>query len=250
MSLENAINEAITSKMGDGTVERLVADNLEKGINKALESLFGGYGDVTKIIEKKIKESMVDQIERFDYSAYVAKLDHVLIEILKNTTLDNKKILSNFQNLMVETNFPKVVKLSDIFEEFKKYVAKAVDTSKLEVVFDDGVSYEHVRITLEVEREEERSWSSFEKVKVVFECEKDESLNTSFHLSKFREYPWNVELDIETSISSLRRLDDFKIYLLKLKQSVVDIEIDLENDEDDVYPDAKPEASFSGKRQP
>lgn len=244
MSLENAINEAIALKMGDGTVERLVAENLEKGINKALESLFGGYGDVTKIIEKKIKESMVDQIERFDYSAYVAKLDHVLIEILKRTSLDHKKILSNFKEFMIETDFPKVVKVSDIFEEFKKHVAKEVDTSKLEVVFDDGVNYEHVRITLEVEREEERSWSSFEKVKVVFECEKDEDLNVSFHLSKFREYPWNVELDIETSISSLRRLDDFKIYLLKLKQSVVDIEIDIENDEDVAYPDAQPEASF------
>ena len=246
MGLENAINDVIALKMGDGTIERLVAENLEKGVNKALESLFGGYGDVTKIIEKKIKESMVDQIERFDYSKYVAKLDHVLIEILKNTTLDNKKILSNFQNLMVETNFPKVVKLSDIFEEFKKYVAKAVDTSKLEVVFDDGVSYEHVRITLEVEREEERSWSSFEKVKVVFECEKDESLNTSFRMSKFREYPWTVDADIDSSITSLRRLDDFKIYLLKLKQNVVDIEIDIdiENDEDVAYPDAQPEASF------
>ena len=244
MSLENAINEAITSKMGDGTVERLVADNLEKGINKALESLFGGYGDVTKIIEKKIKESMVDQIERFDYSAYVAKLDHVLIEILKNTTLDNKKILSNFQNLMVETNFPKVVKLSDVFEQFKKYTEKEVDTSKLEVNYDDGVSYESVTVMMEVERAEKRSWSSHEWAKVVFECEKDESLNCEIRLSKFDQYPWRMDVDIDSSIASLRHLDDFKIYLMKLKESGREIEIDIENDEDDAYPDAKPDASF------
>ena len=244
MSLENAINEAIALKMGDGTVERLVAENLEKGINKALESLFGGYGDVTKIIEKKIKESMVDQIERFDYSAYVAKLDHVLIEILKNTTLDNKKILSNFQNLMVETNFPKVVKLSDVFEQFKKYTEKEVDTSKLEVNYDDGVSYESVTVMMEVERAEKRSWSSHEWAKVVFECEKDESLNCEIRLSKFDQYPWRMDVDIDSSIASLRHLDDFKIYLMKLKESGREIEIDIENDEDDAYPDAKPEASF------
>ena len=244
MSIENAINGVIAEKMGDGTVERLVAENLEKGINKALESLLGGYGDITKIIEKKIKETMVQQIERFDYSDYVAKLDFVLIEILKNTTLDHKKILSNFKELMTETVFPKVVKVSDIFEQFKKYVAKEVETSKLEVIFDDGAYYENVRVTLEVEREEERSWSSSKMTKVVFECEKDEDLNASIRLTKFAEYPWRIDVEIDSSLNSLRRLDDFKIYLLKLKQSGAEIEIDLDFDEDDVRPEAEPEPSF------
>ncbi len=244
MSIEKAINGVIAEKMGDGTVERLVAENLEKGINKALESLLGGYGDITKIIEKKIKETMVQQIERFDYSDYVAKLDFVLIEILKNTTLDHKKILSNFKELMTETDFPKVVKVSDIFEQFKKYVAKEVDTSELKVAFDDGAYYETVRVTLEVEREEERSWSSFKMAKVVFECEKDEDLNASIRLTKFAEYPWRIDVEIDSSLNSLRRLDDFKIYLLKLKQSGAEIEIDLDFDEDDVRPEAEPEPSF------
>ena len=244
MSIENAINGVIAEKMGDGTVERLVAENLEKGINKALESLLGGYGDITKIIEKKIKETMVQQIERFDYSDYVAKLDFVLIEILKNTTLDHKKILSNFKELMTETVFPKVVKVSDIFEQFKKYVAKEVDTSELKVAFDDGAYYETVRVTLEVEREEERSWSSSKMAKVVFECEKDEDLNASIRLTKFLEYPWRIDVEIDSSLNSLRRLDDFKIYLLKLNQSGAEIEMDLDFDEDDVRPETEPEPSF------
>ncbi len=244
MSLENAINEVIVSKMGDGTVERLVADNLEKSINKALENLFGSYGDVTKVIEGKIKEQMVERLGKFDYSAYVAKLDFVLGEILKNTFFDHKKILSNFKSLMIEPDFPKVVKLSDIFDQFKKHVAKEINTSNLDINYDDGVNYESVLLTMEVERAEKRSWSSHEWAKVVFECEKDESLNCEIRLSKFDQYPWRMDVDIDSSIASLRYLDEFKIYLLKVKQSSVEIEIDFESVEDDVYPDAEPEASF------
>ena len=244
MSLENAINDAIALKMGDGTIERLVAENLEKGVSKALENLFGGYGDVTKVIESKIKEVMVKRLERFDYSDYVAKLDLVLIEVLKNTALDHKKILGNFKDLMTEPNFPKVVKLSDIFEQFKKHVAKEIDTSKLEINYDDGANYESVVVTMEVERAEKRSWSSHEWAKVVFECEKDENINLEIRLSKFDQYPWRMDVDIDSSIASLRYLDEFKIYLLKVKQSAVEIEIDFESVEDDVSPDAEPEASF------
>ncbi len=245
MSIEKSINDVITAKLEEGIIEKLVAENLEKGINKALESLLGRYGDITKVIEGKIKEVMVNQLSSFDYSKYVVKLDQVLIEILKNTSLDHKKILENFKDLMVNEDFPDVVKLSDVFEQFKKYVAEDVDTSKLEVDFDDGPSYEYVPVTMEVEHEDKRSWSSFQHAKVVFECEKDKGLNHEIHLSKFKKYPWSMSVEIDSSISSLRHLNKFKVYLLKLKHSGARIEIDSEDLEDDVEPKAKPEASFS-----
>lgn len=247
MSIENAIKDVITESLEKGLIERLVAENLEKGINKSLENLLGNYGDITKVIQEKIKSVMIGQLESYDYSEYIVKLDCVLTEILKKTSLDNKKILENFKELMTDQDFPKVVKLSDIFGEFKKFVAKKVDTDKLEVDYDDGVSYENVNVTMEVEHEEKRSWSSssFEYAKVIFECEKDENLNFEIRLSKFMKYPWSLSVEIDTSIESLRRLDDLKIYLLKLKQSGANIEIDSDYlEDDDVEVEAKPEASF------
>lgn len=247
MSIENSVKDVITEKLEEGIIERLVAENLEKGINKSLENLLGNYGDVTKIIEGKIKDVMVKQLEAYDYSKYVVKLDCVLTEILKKTSLDNKKILENFKELMVDSEFPKVVKVSDIFEQFKKHVAKNVETNDLEVEYDDGVSYENVSVTMEVEREEKRSWSSssFEYAKVVFECEKDENLNFEIRLSKFMDYGWKLSTEIDTSIKSLRYLDGLKIYLLKLNQSSAKIEIDEDDLEDEVQPEKEPEASFS-----
>jgi hypothetical protein len=98
---------------------------------------------------------------------------------------------------------------------------------------------------MEVAYEDKRSWSSFRRAKVVFECEKDKELNCEIHLSKFKEYPWGLNPEIDTSIKSLRRLDAFKIYLLQLSQVSDRIVIDSDYLEDEVQPEAEPEASFS-----
>ncbi|MBC3798477.1 hypothetical protein [Acetobacterium tundrae] len=247
MSIENAIKDVISESLESGVIERLVAENLEKGINKSLENLLGSYGGVTNIIEGKIKDVMVKQLEGYDFSEYLVKLDCVLTEILKETSFDNKKILGNFKELMSETDFPKVVNLSDIFEEFMKFVAKNVDTSGLEADCCDGdPSYEMVNVKMTVEYEEKPSWSSsnFQDAKVIFECEEDENLNFFISISKFMEYPWSLSVAIDSSIESLRYLDDLKIYLLKLKQSGAKIEIDSEYLEDEVSPEEEPEATY------
>lgn len=241
MNIENQIKDVITSKLEEGIIEKLVAENLEKGINKSLENLLGSYGDITKVIEGKIKEVMLKQLSSYDYSQYIVKLDCVLTEILQKTTLDHKKIISNFKELMVEKDFPKVIKVSDIFEEFMKYVANNVSTDDLEVDYDDSPSYENVLVTMEIEHEEKRNWGSFKHAKIILECEKDEKLNCEIRLSKFEEYPWDFDDKINFSIDSLRYLDEFKLYLLKLYQSGVKVEIDKEYSEDEVTPEQEPE---------
>ena len=139
MNLENSIKDVITQKLEDGTVERLISQELEKGIQKSLEDLFGWRGDASKVIEEKIKSVMVPYLESWDYSKYILKLDTVLVEILKNTALDNKKMLENFKDLMLPEE-RKTIKATAIFKEWQKKGAKDVDTSDLEINYDDEVS--------------------------------------------------------------------------------------------------------------
>ncbi|SUA70143.1 hypothetical protein [Paenibacillus polymyxa] len=75
MTLENSIKDVISKKLEDGTVEKLIEQQLEKGVVNALENLFRSYGDVTKIIEEKVKSVMVPYLESYDYSKYIIKLD-------------------------------------------------------------------------------------------------------------------------------------------------------------------------------
>lgn len=245
MNMEKSIKDVITTKLDEGIIERLVAENLEKGINRSLENLLGSYGDITQVIEGRIKEVMIKQLSSYDYSEYIVKLDYILTEILQRTALDNKKILHNFKELMVEPDLPKTIKVSDIFEKYKEYVAGNVDTSELEIDFDYEPSYQYVDVTMEVEYEEKRRWSSFEYAKIVFECKEDTNLNYEIKVSKFDSYPWSLSDKIDSSLDSLRYLNEFKIYLLKLHQNGTRIEIDEDFLEDEVEPEAEPEPSYN-----
>lgn len=238
MEIETKIKDVISAKLGEGLIEKLIAENLEKGINHSIERLLGEYGDITQVIEGKIKEVMLKQLSSYDYTKYVVNLDYVLTEILQRTTLDHKKILENFKELMLERNFPQIIKLSVVFEEFKEFVAESVDIDELEI---NGLNYENVSVTMKVEHEEERGWSNCINAKIVLECKKDEKLNCEIHISKYREYPWEFVSKSDLSINSLRYLDRFKLYILKLYQCGAKIEIDEEYLEDRVIPNEQPE---------
>lgn len=244
MNLENSIKDVIAKKLEDGTVEKLIAEELEKGIRKSLEDLFGYGGEAKKVIKEKIESVMVPYLERYDYSDYILKLDTVLVEILQNTALDNKKILENFKEL-IDYKAVKEIKVSDIFDKYMDYVSKHIDTSNLEIDYDDGVNYEYVDVTMEVEYCEDRDWSSFKDAKIVFECEHDEDMNVEIRLKKFREYDWTITSQSIHDISSLRHLDEFQIFLMNLAQSGTKIIIDEDYAEESVRPDAEPEPSFS-----
>ena len=241
MSLENGIKDAITKKLEDGTVERLIEEQLEKGIVKALNNILGNYGDVTKIIEDKVKSVMIPYLESYDYSKYIVKLDSILVDVLKSSALENKNLLTNFKELMIEDERKESIKTSELFEEWGKYVEKNVDTTDLEVEYDGEPCYEQVDVTLTVDEDESRNWSSFEYATLVFECEKDESMNFAIRLSKYnkdKDGKWDIAYDTAHDIKSLRYLNAFEIFLMKLVQNHTTLEMDITNESDEVTPEA------------
>lgn len=247
MNLENSIKDVITQKLEDGTVEKLVAEYLEKGVKNALDGLFRSYGDVTKVIEEKVKSVMIPYLENYNYSQYITKLDSILVDVLKGSALENKKLLENFKELMISEE-RKVIKVSELFSMWKDYVSKNVDTSDLEVVYDDGVSYQNVDVRLDVDYNEERSWSSLEHAVLAFECEQDEKMNFEIPISRWKdrkEKTWDINFNGTYDLKSIRRLDDFTIQLMKLSQAYTEVELDTDYESDDVEVEAEPEASFS-----
>lgn len=246
MSLENNISKVIQEQLQGDLIERVIAEQLEVCVRKSVDSLFGNWGDCKEIIEEKIKSVMVPQLERYDYSKHIVKLDGVLTEILKETTLDNKKILENFKAFMCSEDTPKEIKMSEIFNKYMEHVEKYVDTDDLEVSYDDGVSYEYVEVKFEVEESEGRSWSSFSDAKVFFECEHDKEMNFEFKLSKYnKDDYWTLTMREDFKFSSLSTLDEFTIFMMKLSQNYTHIIIDVDYDTEVVKPEAEPEASWS-----
>lgn len=140
-TFEERIAKAVADKLNDGTVEELVSDAVTKALKSSIEDQFTWKGEARKVIDEKVKEAMTPAIERVSLDDYVVKLDAVLAEIINSTNLvDNKEILGNFKSLMTEPD-KDVISLKDVFEKYKEYVSKNVDTSELEIYTDDGPAY-------------------------------------------------------------------------------------------------------------
>ena len=247
MSLENSIKDVITKKLEDGMIEKLIAEQLENGVKNALKDLLGSYGDVTKVIEKQIKSVMIPYLESYDYSGYITKLNSVLVDLLQNTALENKKLLENFKDLMLPEKL-ETINVTELFERWKKYVEKNVETNGLEVCYEDGPSYEYVDVSFEVDYNEERSWSDMKHAVLVFECEHDKEMNYEIKIHTWPKYDkekWTIEYRTVHDLASLRHLDEFSVLLMKLHQNGTKLILDSDGENDEIEPEAKPEPSFS-----
>lgn len=92
-NFEEDIKKITDEILQDGTVDKIIRENIIKGFELAIERSFS-YGKLRDAIRKKIDEVLVPFIENYDMGEYIIKLDTVLSEIVNATTLvENKKIL-------------------------------------------------------------------------------------------------------------------------------------------------------------
>lgn len=246
-NLETNIKDVISKKLEEGVVEQLIAEQLELGIKNALKDLLGSYGAITKVIEAQIKSVMIPYLESYDYSKYIVKLDSVLVDVLQSSTLDNKELLENFKELMTPYE-DKEIKATDLFNHWMKHVSKNIETDGLDIDYDEGVSYESVEVTYVFEEDEARSWSSIERGVILFECDHDESLNIEIPIHSWKDIDkgkWTIDYKGASNINSLRNLNTFEIFMMKLNQNYTKIVLDSTGESDYVTPDDEPEASFS-----
>ena len=230
-------------------VTAIVKDKFMKALGSAIEDAFR-RGDAKHAIEDKVKEVMVPYIEQYDFSEYLPKLDSVLTEIVNSDfCIENKKILENFEKLMLEPE-QKEIKLTDLFKAWVKQCEKDIDTDGLDIDYDDEVSYQSVDCEMRFELEDKPSWSSCQRAVITFENEHDEKLNVEIPVSKWiwnngKEEPYTLSVYKDLMISSLRGLSEFDVLLLRLSRAGTAIIIDKEYYDSCICPEKEPEASFS-----
>lgn len=224
-NLENSIKDCISNEIEKGIIEKVIAEQLEKCIEKSVSDMFSWGGEVKKVVEEKIKSVMIPYLENYDYSNYIVKLDSVLTDVLKATSLENKTILTNFKELTTE--IPNEIKMSDILEAWAKHCEENVDKDKLDMDYEGG----YVTATLETE-DVSSSWSDFQRIMVRLECEEDEELKCEFEISKWRNHRERFGMHNKSlnEISSLINLSEFDVFLLKVSQGYDNIILDIEDD--------------------
>lgn len=247
MTLENNIENIVTEYMGSGKIEEKVNEYMDKAVESAVKDLFTGYkAPVETAISDQLKSVMIPVIEKYDYSKYIVKLDKILVEVLEKTTFENRSILENFKSFVAFDN-PENINISELFEKWCEYVSAHIDTSNLEIDYDDRPTYESPVCTMEVTDESDYSWSSIKHKIVTFACDRDEDMNVSFVLTCFSKISekWELSSASLKDISSLRSLNSFEIFLINLNSFGTKIELDEEFLlEDHLEIEARPEAEF------
>jgi len=246
MNLENNIKDIINQKLEDGTIERIVTDQFEKGVEKAVGEIFGNFGNGTKTIKNQIESVVIPFLEKHDYSDYVQKLDAVLVEVLQATTAENRNLLNNFKEL-ITPKASDTINATDLFGKYMNKVAMDVTTDDLDVDFDGGLNYESVCVTFNFLEDEKRSWSNLTTDKLIFECEHDEDMNYEILLAKWDHIhngEWNIVNSQIVDIRSLRNMTEFEIFIMTLKQHGTTVILDEIRGEDEVIPEKDPEAKW------
>lgn len=243
-TFEERIAKAVTDKLNDGTVEELVSDAVTKALKSSIEEQFRWSGEAKKIIDEKVKEVMTPAIERISLDDYTVKLDAVLTEIINSTNLvDNKEILGNFKSLMTEPD-KDVISLKEVFEKYKEYVGKNIDTSNLEVFIDDEPRYQNVTAEVDVDTRDNIFGGRF--CELVFKCEEDEKLTKEIYLYESKSNRFCItRFKSELDINSLRHVDEFDIFMMRLDRAFCDITDIIDMCDDDVEVEDEPEAYWN-----
>lgn len=247
MTLEQKVQEKVNEFLQSDAIEKKVEQALDKAISDAVNELFSGYRAPAKeAIKKQLESQMIPIIEKHDYSKFIVKLDAILVDVLKNTTLENKNILENFKDF-ASFHAPEKITITEIFEEWLKYVSKNISTENLDIDYDDEPTYVSPTCTIEVVPEHERDYYDILKYATVFiNCDEDSSMNMSFKISKFYDGDWKVAGHSTKGLESLRNLSSFEVLIANLSAYDVPIELDEEHILDESLEiEDKPEATFS-----
>ena len=229
-------------------VQEIVKEKFKDAFKNAVGEAFR-WGDAEKAVKNKITEVMVPYIEKYDFTEFLPKLDTVLTEIVNSDgCIAEKRIIENFKGLMLEPE-QKEIKVTELFRAWIKQCNKKIDVDGLEVCYDDGVCYEPVDCEMQFEEEDKPTWSSFQHGKIIFENDHDKSLNIEIPVTQYinsygKNEPYSISLSSDIKISSLRRLSDFEVLLLRLERAGTAIIIDKEWDSSYIEPEKEPEATF------
>lgn len=252
MATQETFNEEMLRIASDvlesDEIEQRLHGYMLKAFDDAFESSLS-YGKVRDAIRSRVEEVLVPYIEKYDMGRYVVKLDAILTELLEESAVGaNRRILENFRTMTLAPQDGKIA-LREIFEVYKRYVAEHVDTSELEIDYDDEPSYSYVDVVAELIPDDRPRWFDRDTkyATLYLHTGEHEQEDLRFYL-RLTKYSWNdgylMCLDKERDITSLAKMDNFECYLMALCQGRVEL-VDADEDlEDEVEPNAKPEATY------
>nr|DAM64598.1 MAG TPA: hypothetical protein [Caudoviricetes sp.] len=245
MDLGKMICDEVIKYTGSAEFNEYIKKAVKRTLENSVDNMFGYGNPIKKQVEEQLKAVMVKSLENITFTDYLPKIDSVLTQVVNESRVAlYKRMTDNLRVLLVDEEIPEKIKVSEIFTKYKEYCSEWVNTSELEIDYDGVPRYYDLTCIYNVE---DISESKIIKDFVIqFRCDEDESLNKNVKLKN----NWSKEEEFSLPVSyydirSLRYLDSFETFLLRLSQKGTKIVIDEDNGYDDeVEVDATPECYF------
>lgn len=151
----NAIVNNKLKEMDDNkTIEKLLAENIEKAITNGIESALDSYS-LKRIIKEKVElevSEVVSQIGFTGYNSFIADRVKDITEGVCRGDIANK-IQKTFNDILVLKR--ESIKLSEIFKKYKEYLEEHLDE-------DEKYSLENFYVDV---KQSEYGWLTFDMAK-------------------------------------------------------------------------------------
>lgn len=239
LSLEGLLSSGIRKKLNDGTIDKLIDEQISEIIKRCISDSFSYHSQAYEQMRNKITGLMCRAIEDSNFDKYTTKITEVLNTAISdmhlghyNTIVKNlKELLDNDTNI----SFNSEVSLGNIvkkYEEFLEdyYCDQRLDFDDIDIIEDESeYGYATVDYTLTI-KDISPKYSSTESYILEFTNEGPSAEDSSVQF-KLTKYPSDSYFTIYVNtedfhINDIRYMNDMWIYLLKLKQSYVRINMD------------------------
>lgn len=137
IDITKIVQDKIDSLQAEGVVEKAITETFEKSIVKAVTDALDSY-ELKRNIEKKVSEQVSKVVADLDFQCYNSFMIEKMSQILNETCREDicEKIEKKFKDLFLCQTAE--IKLSSIFEKFRKIACEDVEESEKYDRCDEG----------------------------------------------------------------------------------------------------------------
>lgn len=250
VSLDSLLQEALTKKLNDGSIEQLVSDKIDGIIGRAIDDALSWSSPAYKELKEKVQKLMSHCIERSSFDDYVLKITEVIdIALANSSAAGYKKINDNIKALFDDsgTEFLSTIKFADIIDRYEKFLQEFYGDSRYrfndaDIIEDGDSEYGYVNMDYTVEiRDLSRTYSSFREYEITMYTdlsEEDTETKVNFILrGNVNSEEYRISMDTDWKISEINNLNSVLLYLLRASKNMCKIKLTTEDVSEDFIQD-------------
>lgn len=226
----NVITNSFKEKIENGDFKKIVDKKLEEMMSSVIDDLVRWNGPVKDYFKKEIEGIMMGVVKSTDFTEYCNVIKGIINQSLPQTALpEYKTFVEGLQDTLGKPTprWDEKVKVSQIFDEYVKYVEEQSFSAEDLDDIDDGTSY--INLAMEIKEDNTSYYTTAYKLCFYIDGHYNGSDEDDFkfevELPKMYGGEHHIRFE-KDKVADYRHLSSFELYLLQLSNSYTDIIVD------------------------